>query len=112
MVEMTTKLFYLSGDAPVVFDVTTDYQQRVWKKYQQQKLASIGHPIVDTFSKRKKICVQCLKHDIRSPKGERVRVRQQCGTCAAPLCIGYRDCFVEYHRTLLEQTSSGINDSV
>lgn len=94
------RLFYLSGEVPQYISV--DYHQRTWKKYQQQKLASLGHTIVDTCSKRKKTCIVCLRNDIRSRKGDRIRVRQQCGVCAAPLCIGYRDCFVEYHKTLLD----------
>lgn len=98
--QIKMRLFYLSGEVPQYISV--DYHQRTWKKYQQQKLASLGHTIVDTCSKRKKTCVVCLRNDIRSRKGDRIRVRQQCGVCAAPLCIGYRDCFVEYHKTLLD----------
>lgn len=85
-VQIKMRLFYLSGEVPQYISV--DYHQRTWKKYQQQKLASLGHTIVDTCSKRKKTCIVCLRNDIRSRKGDRIRVRQQCGVCAAPLCIG------------------------
>lgn len=79
-----------------------DIQQRAKKKEQTQQLANLGHVVVDTFSKRKKICVQCQKNNIRSPSGERVRVRQQCGACLVPLCVGFRTCFVDFHKALLD----------
>lgn len=99
-------LFYLSGFDPFVLSCyATDVQQRAKKREQTQQLANLGHAVVDTFSKRKKICVQCLKNNVRAPSGERVRVRQQCGTCNVPLCVGFRTCFVDFHKALLDKHS-------
>lgn len=44
----------------------------------------------------------CQAAKVKTKKGWKVYSRFHCSTCIVPLCIGERDCFGTYHRSLCD----------
>ena len=58
---------------------------------------NLGHHQLVHIEGRKKTCVQCSAHKIRTPKGRPVETSFKCGVCNIPLCRT-NGCFIRYHQ--------------
>ena len=63
------------------------------------------HVPVRLAGKKARLCVYCLKKDVRTKGGLKVHTHFQCQKCLEPLCtLNERYCFVRYHKNKLSQT--------
>ena len=62
---------------------------------------NLGHHVMVRIAGRKRTCVRCSAHKIRTPSGGPVETSFKCGVCDIPLCRS-NGCFIRYHQEHLQ----------